>query len=55
MTRYRLISVRATQTPEEVEQFLLKAARKETLLLYAVGTMVFCLLFIVVVIVAPVF
>lgn len=55
LTRYRLISVRATQTPEEVEQFLLKAARKETILLYAVGTMVFCLLFIVVVIVAPVF
>jgi len=54
LTRYRLISIRATQTPEEVEKFLIAAARKESIILYAVGSMIFCLLLIVVVIVAPV-
>ena len=53
LTRYRLISSRATQTPEEAEKFLLGAARKETLLLYSVGGMVICMLLIVVVLVAP--
>jgi hypothetical protein len=54
LTRYRLISIRATQTPEEVEQFLLRAARKETIMLYALGSMVVCMMLIVMVLVAPV-
>ncbi len=53
LTRYRLTSATATQTPEEVEKFLIAAARKETLLLYAVGTMVFFVLLIIVILVAP--
>ncbi len=54
MTRYRLASAKAALTPEEVEQFLLKAARRETFLLYAVGAMVVLILTIVVILIAPV-
>jgi hypothetical protein len=54
LTRYRLSSAKTLMTPEEVEQFLIRSARKETLLLYAVGGMVLCLLFIVVIVVVPI-
>ncbi len=54
LTRYRLTSAKASLTPEEVEKFLIAQARRETLLLYAVGTMVALILTIVVILVAPV-
>lgn len=54
LTRYRLSSAKTLMTPEEVEQFLIRSARKESLLLYAVGSMVFCLLLIVVIVVVPI-
>jgi hypothetical protein len=53
ITRYRLTTSTAARSPEEVENFLSAQARKETLLLYAVGIMLACLLLIVVVLVGP--
>ncbi len=53
VTRYRLTSSIAARTPEEVERFLQGQARRESLLLYAVGLMVLCLMLIVLVLVAP--
>lgn len=53
ITRYRLTSSTAARSPEEVEQFLLRQARRESLLLYAFGAMLLCLLLIVVVLVGP--
>lgn len=55
LTRYRLTSSTAARTPEEVEKFLVSAARRESLLLYAFGTMVFFILLIVLAIIAPIF
>jgi hypothetical protein len=54
LTRYRLSSARTLMTPEEVEQFLIKAARKESWLLYAVTSMVVCILIIVIILVVPI-
>ena len=54
LTRYRLSSAKTLMTPEEVEAFLIKAARKESLILYAVSSMVICLLLIVIIIVVPI-
>ncbi|MFN2168931.1 MAG: hypothetical protein ACK2U9_22075 [Anaerolineae bacterium] len=53
ITRYRLTSSMAVKSEEEVEAFLSTAARKESLLLYAVGTMVLCILLIVVILIGP--
>jgi hypothetical protein len=53
ITRYRLTSTVATQTPEEVEALVKRAARKESLLLYAVGAMVLCCFIIVVILIGP--
>ena len=53
LTRYRLTSVTAAKEPEEVEQLLNREARKESLLLYAFGSMVLLLLIIVVILVGP--
>lgn len=53
ITRYRLTSSTAARAPEEVEKFLVAQARKESLMLYAVGTMLLCLLLIVVILVGP--
>lgn len=53
ITRYRLTSATAARSREEVERLLIRAARRETLILYAFGAMVLGLLIIVVVIVAP--
>ena len=47
ITRYRLTSSTAARSPDEVERFLNGQARKETLVLYAFGTMVLCLALIV--------
>lgn len=54
LTRYRLSSAKTLMTPEEVEKFLIQSARKESLLLYAVGGMVLCLLLIVLIVVVPI-
>lgn len=53
ITRYRLTSTTAAKTPEEVETFLRQAARRESLMLYAVGSMVLLILLIVVILVGP--
>ena len=53
LTRYRLTSVMTAKSPEEVEKFLIGAARKESLILYAFVTMVVCLLLILLILVAP--
>ncbi len=54
ITRYRLTSVTAAKEPEAVGQLLNREARKESLLLYAFGSMVLLLLIIVVILVGPV-
>lgn len=53
ITRYRLTSTIAAQTPEQVEALVKRAARKESLILYAVGTMVLCSFLIVVILIGP--
>jgi hypothetical protein len=55
ITRYRLTSSTAARTPAEIDKFLLAQSRKESLLFYAFGTMLLCLLLIVVILVAPAF
>ncbi|MFV2090010.1 MAG: hypothetical protein ACC642_05095 [Pseudomonadales bacterium] len=54
ITRYRLTSSTAAKSREEVEKFLIVAARKESLILYAFGTMVTFILLIIAILVAPV-
>jgi hypothetical protein len=54
ITRYRLTSNMGSRAPEEVEKFLQKESRRESLVLYAFVTMVFFILLIFVIIVAPV-
>lgn len=53
LTRYRLTSVTVAKQPEEIQQFLVRSARMESLMLYAVGAMVLCALLIVVILVGP--
>lgn len=53
ITRYRLTSATAAKEPEAVNQLLKREARKESLLLYAFGTMVLLILLIVVILVGP--
>jgi hypothetical protein len=53
ITRYRLTTSTAARGPDEVDKFLATQARKETLLLYAVGVMVLCLALIVVILIGP--
>ena len=55
ITRYRLTSATAARSREEVEKFLISAARKESLILYAFGAMVMTILLIVAILVAPSF
>jgi hypothetical protein len=55
ITRYRLTSATAARSREEVEQLLIRSARRESLILYAFGTMVGCILLIVAILVAPSF
>ena len=54
LTRYRLTSAMAAREPEDVERFLTGQARRESLILYAVGVMVLCALLIVVILIGPV-
>lgn len=53
ITRYRLTSAMAARDAEDVESFLIGQARRESLLLYAVGAMVLLLLLIVVILIGP--
>jgi hypothetical protein len=53
ITRYRVTSAMSAKSEEDVEAWLQRAARKETLILYAVGTMVLCVLLIVVILIGP--
>lgn len=53
ITRYRLTTSSAARSPEDIEKFLQGQARKETLLLYAVGTMVLGLALIVIILIGP--
>ena len=53
ITRYRISTTASTRTPEETEALLMKYAKRETWLLYAFGTMVFAMLVIVVLTIAP--
>ena len=53
ITRYRLTSGTAAKEPDEVSRLLNREARRESLLLYAFGTMVLLLLLIVAILVGP--
>ena len=53
LTRYRLTSALVAKQPEEIHQFLVRSARMESLLFYAVGAMVLWALLIVVILVGP--
>lgn len=53
ITRYRITTTASTRTPEETEALLMKYAKRETWLLYAFGTMIFAMLVIVVLTIAP--
>jgi hypothetical protein len=53
ITRYRITSSAATRSAQETEALLRKYAQRESLLLYAFGTMVFAMLIIVVLTIAP--
>ncbi len=53
LTRYRLTTAMSARQPEQVQQYLTGQARRESLILYAVGVMVLCTLLIVVILVGP--
>ena len=53
LTRYRLTSAMAAREPEEVENFLSGQARRESMILFAVGVMVLCALMIIVIMIGP--
>jgi hypothetical protein len=53
LTRYRLTSATAAKEPDQISHFLNTEARKESLLLYAFGTMILLLLLIVAILVGP--
>ena len=53
ITRYRLTSAMTAQDPDQVERFLLRNARRESLIFYAFGFMVLCALLIVVMLIGP--
>ena len=53
LTRYRLTTAMSARQPEQVEQFLTGQARRESLILYALGVMVLCALLIVVILIGP--
>jgi hypothetical protein len=53
ITRFRLNSSTAAKSREDVERFLVVAARKESLILYAFATMLIFLLMIIAILVTP--
>lgn len=54
LTRYRLTSATSARTADEIDHFLQVQSRKESLIFYAFGLMVLCLMLIVLIVVAPV-
>lgn len=54
VTRYRLTSATSARAPDQIDRFLQTQSRKESLIFYAFGLMVVCLMLIVLVVVAPV-
>ena len=53
LTRYRLTSAASAKTEEEVEALLHRGARRETLLMYAYGSMLLMLLLIIIILIGP--
>ena len=53
ITRYRLTSAMTAREPEQVERFLLRNARRESLVFYAFAAMVLCVLLMVVILIGP--
>ncbi len=53
ITRYRLTSATSARSPEQIDKFLEGQARRESLVLYAFGAMLACLLLIIVVLIGP--
>ena len=53
LTRYRLATSMAAKSPEEVEEFIMRAARGETLNLYAVGAIALAVVGMIVVMSFP--
>ena len=53
ITRYRLTTTMTIKSPDEVERFLVIAARKESFILYAMGLMLLCIMLIVVILIGP--
>ena len=53
ITRYRISTSASTRTPDETEALLNKYAQRESWLVYAFGTMVFAMLVIIVLTIAP--
>ncbi len=53
ITRYRLTTTITVKSPEEVERFLISAARRESFILYAMGAMLLCAMLIVVILIGP--
>lgn len=54
LTRYRLTATTASRTPEQIESFVARAARRETWLMYATGLMVLFTFLIIVMLMGPV-
>ena len=53
ITRYRLTTATTARSREEVEQFLISAGRRVSLVLYAFTAMLICILLIMVILIAP--
>ena len=53
ITRYRITTSASTRTVDETEALLAKYAQRESWLVYAFGTMVFAMLVIIVLTIAP--
>ena len=53
LTRYRLTATTAVRSPDQIEAFLSRAARRETWLLYATGLMLLFAFLIIVMLMGP--
>ena len=53
ITRYRVTTSASARAPEENEALVIKYAKRESLLLYTFGTMVFTMLVIIILTIAP--
>ncbi|MDP6826968.1 MAG: hypothetical protein QF515_07630 [Pseudomonadales bacterium] len=53
ITRYRLTSATAAREPEDVQKMLNTAARRESMMLWAISAMIVCVLVIVMILIGP--